>query len=199
MNLLAHLFLSGSDEQIKLGNFFADAVKGKQKQQYSRKIQQGIQLHIAIDQYTDQHDEVKKSVKLLRNNHHKYAGVIIDLVYDHFLANHWGAYSTNKDLSDFIQHSYALLLKNYRILPDRTKRFLPYMIINNWLWNYQSLSGLDKSLSGLARRTTFDSGMEHAIKEVKVHYDALERHFSIFFPEIIAFVRGNPAVKWEHQ
>lgn len=198
MNLLAHLFLSGKDQQITLGNFIADAVKGKQVNQYSRKIQQGIQLHHNIDSFTDNHSTVKKSIKLLRPKYHMYAGVIVDLAYDHFLAKNWKQYS-DLSLHFFINNSYELLLKNFRILPERTKVYLPFMIMNNWLKNYEKLSGLHHSLEGLARRTSFKSGMEHAIKDIKSHYDILDDHFNLFFPDIMHFVKQNPHVQWYDQ
>lgn len=198
MNLLAHLFLSGKDQQITLGNFIADAVKGKQANQYSRKIQQGIQLHHAIDSFTDNHSIVKESIKLLRPKYHMYAGVIIDLAYDHFLAQNWKRYS-EMNRAVFINNSYELLLKNFLILPERTKAFLPFMIMNDWLKNYAKLTGLHQSLEGLARRTTFKSGMEHAINDIKIHYDIMEQHFNLFFPDIIHYVKQNPYVEWYDQ
>lgn len=198
MNLLAHLFLSGTDDQIRLGNFIADAVKGRQAAQYSRRIQQGIQLHHQIDSYTDKHPVVKRSIQLLRPTYHMYAGVIIDLAYDHFLTMNWQRYA-DFELEPFINESYELLLKNFSILPSRTQRFLPFMIMNNWLKNYSKLTGLHHSLEGLARRTTFKSGMEHAIKDIKKHYTVLDNDFNEFFPQIIEYVRSRPVVEWYDQ
>ncbi len=198
MNLLAHLYLSGTDDQIRLGNFFADSVKGRQTDLYSPEIQQGIRLHRNIDTFTDHDNTVRKSVKILRPKYHMYSGVIIDLAYDHFLAANWQQF-TDMDMDSFITKSYRLLLKNYNILPGRTRRFLPFMIFNNWLKSYKSLEGLHDSLLGLARRTKFDSGMEYAIKDVKLHYDELNEDFLDFFPRIIEFVKTDPVVRWYDQ
>ncbi|MFW6019824.1 MAG: ACP phosphodiesterase [Bacteroidales bacterium] len=198
MNLLAHLYLSGTDPQIMLGNFIADAVKGRQKHQYSHKVQKGIHLHHTIDSFTDEHPKIRHSTQLLRPKYHMYAGVIIDLTFDHFLANNWSRY-TDLNMDTFINYSYELLLKNYLILPKSTQKFLPFMIINNLLKNYKRLEVLHQSLSGLSRRTTFDSGMEFAIEDIKLHYDALQDDFLEFFPELIAFVRENPVVAWYDQ
>lgn len=197
MNLLAHLFLSGTDDQIKLGNFIADAVKGSQAKQYSRKIQSGIQLHHNIDNYTDHHPVVSRSVNYLRPKYHMYAGVVIDLAYDHFLSVNWEKYST-LPLDQFIQNSYSLLLENYNILPEQTKNFLPFMIFNNWLKNYKKLNELHHSLEGLAYKTSFDSGMEHAILDIKFHYQQLQDDFNEFFPQIIDFVKRNPNIYWQN-
>ncbi|MCF8327303.1 MAG: ACP phosphodiesterase [Bacteroidales bacterium] len=198
MNLLAHLYLSGKDPQVILGNFIADAVKGRQKHQYAPKIQEGIHLHHTIDTFTDEHPKIRHSTQLLRSKYHMYAGVIVDLTFDHFLANNWDRY-TEMNMDSFINRSYELLLKNYLILPKRTRKFLPFMIMQNWLKNYIKLEGLHQSLSGLSRRTTFDSGMEFAIEDIKHHYSEMQNDFLDFFPELIAFVRRNPAVLWYDQ
>ncbi|MFO8054678.1 MAG: ACP phosphodiesterase [Bacteroidales bacterium] len=186
MNLLAHLYLSGNDDYVILGNFFADAVKGRQYLKYDKRIQHGIMLHRAIDDHTDHHPMAKRSVKRLQPEYHKYAAVIIDLVYDHFLALNWNTYA-HTDINAFINHKYALLLKHYNLLPQRTRQFVPFMILNNWLKNYMTLEGLHLSLEGLSRRTAFESKMEFAIHDVKIHYQELHNDFNNFFPDITAF------------
>ncbi|MGM0613052.1 MAG: ACP phosphodiesterase [Bacteroidota bacterium] len=198
MNILAHLYLSGKDPQIILGNFIADAVKGRKKHQYNHKIQKGIHLHHTIDAFTDEHPKIRHSTQLLRSKYHMYAGVIIDLTFDHFLANNWSRYS-HINMDTFIDNSYELLLRNYRILPEQTRKFLPFMIMINLLKKYKKLEGLHQSLSGLSRRTTFDSKMEFAIEDIKHHYNEMQADFLDFFPELIAFVRRNPAVIWYDQ
>ena len=199
MNLLAHLYLSGKDPQIILGNFIADAVKGRRQQQkYNRKIQEGINLHRSIDAFTDNHPKIRHSTLLLRSKYHMYAGVIIDIAFDHFLAKNWG-YFADFNMDTFINNIHELLLKNYKTLPAQTRKFLPFMILNNWLKSYSQLNGLHQSLTGLSRRTTFNSGMEFAIEDIKFHYEIMQQDFFEFFPELIDFVRQNPAVIWYDQ
>ncbi len=186
MNLLAHLYLSGDNRQLMLGNFMADAVKGRRWQNYPLDIQRGIRLHRAIDEYTDNHPAVRRSTHRLQSTYHKYSPVIIDLAYDHFLADNWTCYSS-RPLDHFVYDAYAVLLRNYSVLPARTRRFVPFMILSNWLRNYEKLSGLDRSLKGLARRTPFKSGMEHAITDIKREYTPLLKDFREFFPQVIEF------------
>ena len=92
MNFLAHIYLSGDDPELKIGNFIADAVKGKKYTTYPQKIQEGIILHRKIDSFTDAHPIVKKSASRLFSKYGHYNSVIVDILYDHFLAKNWKAH-----------------------------------------------------------------------------------------------------------
>ena len=122
MNFLAHIYLSGNNHFLKLGNFIADAVKGKTYSKYPLEIQQGILLHRKIDSFTDHHPIFKKSVSRLFPTHRHYSRVIIDIFYDHFLAKEWNTYS-NIPLNTYINDFYSLLNDNYEYLPKRIKAF----------------------------------------------------------------------------
>lgn len=188
MNFLAHLYLSPEDDHITLGNFIADAVKGKNFDKYNDKIKEGILLHRAIDKYTDQHPVFRRSSQKLNGKYKKYSAVIIDIYYDHFLAKNWNDYSKT-DLVDFVSGAYKILIKNYFLLPKKTKRILPFMIAQNWLVGYANLVDLQRVFNGMARRTTFDSGMENAISDLKINYTIFENDFREFFPELINFFK----------
>ncbi len=192
MNFLAHLYLSPEDEHITLGNFIADAVKGKDFDKYNDKIKDGILLHRAIDKYTDQHPVFRRSAQKLNGKYKKYSAVIIDIYYDHFLARNWEDYSKT-DLVDFVSGAYKILIKNYFLLPKKSKRILPFMIAQNWLVGYANLVDLQRVFNGMARRTTFDSGMENALTDLKNNYTVFENDFREFFPELIEFCK-NPTI-----
>lgn len=190
MNFLAHYFLSPEDDQIALGNFIADAVKGKEFEKYNDKIKNGILLHREIDNYTDKHPVFRRSAQKLNARYKKYSGVIIDIYYDHFLAKNWNDYSKT-DLVDFVSQAYKILIKNYFILPKKIKRILPFMIAQNWLVGYANLNDLQRVFNGMARRTTFDSGMENAIFDLKNNYTTFENDFREFFPDLIEFCKNQ--------
>jgi len=190
MNFLAHYFLSPEDDQIALGNLIADAVKGKEFEKYNDKIKNGILLHREIDNYTDKHPVFRRSAQKLNARYKKYSGVIIDIYYDHFLAKNWNDYSKT-DLVDFVSQAYKILIKNYFILPKKIKRILPFMIAQNWLVGYANLNDLQRVFNGMARRTTFDSGMENAIFDLKNNYTTFENDFREFFPDLIEFCKNQ--------
>lgn len=190
MNYLAHTFLSGDNEELLVGNFIADSVRGSQLQMFSAGVAQGIRLHRQIDAFTDAHPVVQLSKERLRPDYRKFAGVITDVYYDHFLAAHFDEYSA-LSLPAYTQSVYALVKKYDAILPERVKYFLPYMIEQNWLLNYAHISGIRKSLTGLSRRTAFTSNMETAADELQLNYSLYQEEFGLFFPDLIGFVKSQ--------
>jgi acyl carrier protein phosphodiesterase len=185
MNFLAHLYLSGNDPEITIGNFIGDFVKGKQlDNRFSKGVQMGIELHRHIDSFTDSHDIVGFSKKRLWPKYRHYAGVIVDIYYDHFLAKQWDLYHSEL-LPDFADKCYALLQSNVDSLPEEVKFMLPYMIKGNWLVNYSRLEGIHRALSGMARRTTFVSKMEEAVQDLEKDYKSYNNEFDEFFPSLV--------------
>lgn len=187
MNFLAHLKLSGKHNNIMLGNFIADHIKGNKINYLPSDVIEGIILHRKIDFYTDTHSEVIKSKKRLYNKYHKYSGIIIDIYYDHFLAKNWNKYS-NISLNLFTYYSYTILLKNYTLLPKKTKEILPKLIINNWLSSYKNFSGLIKTFDLINKRTKFKIDFNNIIDDLILDYDKYEQEFNTFFPEISNYI-----------
>jgi len=188
MNFLAHIYLSFDEPGVTLGNFFADHIRGNKYHHFPHKVQKGILLHREIDSYTDSHPMTKQSSKRLHKNYSHYSRVIVDIYYDHFLAKNWGEYSTT-GLNDYVTHFYHLLQENFEILPLGTQRMMPYMIADNWLYNYAHLDGISRVLQGMDRRTNNRSRMNYAIDDLKEHYLDFENEFKIFFQELITFSR----------
>ena len=184
MNFFAHLFLSGKEEDVIVGNFVADAVKGNSLHNFPEGIERGIRLHREIDYFTDQHPVVRASKSRLSPNYRMYSGVIVDLYYDHFLAKYWSDFS-DEDLQQLVSRTYFLLIRRFHLLPARSRRILPFMITRNWLVGYRDLEILQQVFNGMSRRTTHPSGMENAITDLKADYDLYENEFRAFFPEII--------------
>lgn len=187
MNFLAHLYLSGEDEDIILGNFIADAVKGSAYNNYPDGVRDGILLHRAIDHYTDNHPVFLRSCERLRPTYHKFAGVIVDLYYDHFLSRNWNDYSES-DLKSYVAKAYHLLISRFSEIPARSRRILPFMISQNWLVGYSDFYSLKKVFAGMSRRVSFRSGMEHAVEDLQKNYKDFENEFRLFFPDIIQYV-----------
>lgn len=190
MNFLAHLYLSGKDEELIIGNFIADHVKGKAMYDYSPGIQAGILFHREIDAFTDSHPVFIQSKDRLTGNYRKYAGVIVDMFYDHFLSAYWADYSS-ESIDEFTGRMYRIVMKRYLILPSKTKRMLPFMAKDNWLKSYGTLNGLERALKGMARRTSFQSGMDRATIDLKDDYELYSDEFRSFFPEIVKFSKQH--------
>lgn len=190
MNFLAHIYLSGDNTLVTIGNFIADGIKGKDYKEYPKEIQIGILLHRAIDSYTDAHPTVRKSTKRLHKKYRHYSGVIVDILYDHFLAKNWANYS-DVPLEAYVDSFYDSLEDNYPILPDRIKHLMPYMISDNWLLSYASIEGITKVLEGMNRRTKNKSGMNKAVVELKEFYAEFETEFTKFFDDLINYTHAE--------
>ncbi len=187
MNFLAHLSLSGNHPGIMVGNFIGDFVKGRNiYQRYEHALAAGVELHRALDDFTDRHPAVKASRLRLRNDYHHYSGVLVDIFYDHFLARQWHEYHT-EFLPDFAERVYRLMEKHNSLLPQRVQYMLTFMMRDNWLVNYARLEGIDRALKGLARRTRHVSHMEKAVHDLQEQYRAFNNEFNTFFPEARAF------------
>jgi len=186
MNFLAHIYLSGNNDKVTIGNFIADGIKGKDYKKFPKDIQIGILLHRQIDTFTDTHKTVKKSTKRLHEKYSHYSGVIVDILYDHFLAKNWKRYS-NIPLAEYIDDFYDSLKDNFKILPQRIKQMMPYMIADNWLLSYASIEGIGKVLDGMNRRTKNKAQMNLAVNELQEFYDEFENEFTLFFDELILF------------
>ena len=188
MNFLAHGYLSGDSDPVLVGNFIGDFVKGKQFDNFSPEIARGIILHRKIDEYTDSHPVATRSRDRIRKKYRHYTGVIIDVFYDHLLAVNWKCYH-DQPLETFCKHVYEVIYRHYETLPVRAQQMIPWMVKNNWLLNYATFEGIDRSLKGLSRRTAFESGMENAIIDLKEHLDHFADDFAEFFPDLIRFVK----------
>ena len=188
MNFLAHIYLSGNNKMVTIGNFIADGIKSDAYKNYPADIQKGILLHREIDTFTDAHPIVRQSTKRLHKNYGHYSGVIVDILYDHFLAKDWNIYSPVK-LNDFVENFYEDLEEHFEILPLRIQNLIPYMIADNWLYNYSKIEGIQRVLDGMNRRTKHVSRMNEATTELKKHYTEFQEEFTLFFNELIPFSR----------
>ncbi|MCR9183031.1 MAG: acyl carrier protein phosphodiesterase [Flavobacteriaceae bacterium] len=186
MNFLAHIYLSGNDNELIIGNFIADGIKGKKYKKFSPGIQKGILLHREIDTFTDAHPIVRQSTKRLHKNYGHYSGIIVDILYDHFLAKNWSRYS-NIRLDVFVENFYQLLKDSFEILPTRIQKMMPYMIADNWLLSYATIEGISKILYQMNYRTQNKSKMNLAVAELEEYYNEFETEFTAFFDELILF------------
>jgi len=135
MNYLAHIFLSGVDEEILIGNFIGDYVKGHDYDKYSSQIRKGILLHRRIDYFTDNHRIVHQSMNYFAPKYRKYAGIIIDILYDHYLATNWEKFSP-QPLDVFKENLFGILKKYHPLLPERVQFFIPSFITSDWIGVY---------------------------------------------------------------
>ena len=188
MNFLAHIYLSGDNELMKIGNFMADGIRGHDYLNFPEEVKNGIILHRYIDTFTDAHPIYRQSKHRLHQKYGHYSGVIMDILYDHFLAKNWIIYS-EIPLENYVANFYQSLEKNYTVLTEKTKKIMPYMIEQNWLASYATIAGIEFILFQMDYRTKNRAKMHEAIIELQEFYSEFESEFTLFFKELSFFSR----------
>ncbi len=183
MNFLGHLFLSGEEPLVIVGNFMADAVKGRDLSRFDPAIQRGIRLHRAIDSFTDRHPLVVTGRDRARIHAGRYAGVVMDLFYDHLLAANWERWHPER-LERFAQRMYGILHIHRELLPPRTRQMLPYMVQGDWLSSYASLAGVGRALTGLSQRAREGGAMHGAERILAENLNEYTIEFNGFLPQV---------------
>ncbi len=190
MNFLAHLYLSGHDADLRVGNFIGDHVKGRDYDTYPDRIREGILLHRQIDEFTDKHDLVKQGASRFKPRMGRYASVVIDVVFDHFLASRWERYSLDS-LREFSDNAFADLESNFEILPEKVKRFLPLMKASDRLVGYSKIEGLHEAIDRMSKHTSLPSEPDFVVEVVEQNLTEYIQEFSLFFDEVIGFVEAK--------
>lgn len=188
MNYLAHAYLSFNDPEILVGNLISDFVKGKKKFDYPPDIQKGIMLHRAIDTFTDEHEATREAKDIFRPVYRLYSGAFTDVVYDHFLAMDENEF-TEGFLFDFSQQVYAVIDRHTQWLPEKFSRMFPYMRSQNWLFNYRTYGGTEKSMQGVAHRAAYLNESKIAYELFKQHYQLFQQCYRHFWKDIKPFAQ----------
>ncbi|MFT4033736.1 MAG: ACP phosphodiesterase [Siphonobacter sp.] len=187
MNFLAHLVLSGENQEIQVGNLLGEFVKGRLEKYHpagiSDTILVGVKLHRSIDNFTDHHPVTRRSKQRLVEEYGLLSGILIDMFYDYVLAHDWPRYQTSS-LSNTAQNFYEVL-KNYApVLPEVVQPVIHSMVSRDWLTNYATLDGIEWSLRGIGKRFSPAAGIERSIRQLQDEYELFRSDFDDFWPEI---------------
>jgi acyl carrier protein phosphodiesterase len=186
MNYLAHLFLSGSDEHVMVGNFIGDYVKGNTWNKFPENIKKGILMHRQIDSFTDSHPKFREAKTFFRDEFGLYSGIVIDLIYDHYLAKNWNKYS-DLTLRTFAKRSHAVLLQNFMYLPVRVQSFLPFLIQHRRLESYASVNGIVQTLKIMSNYSSLPAKSDFVKETIQANNNFFEANFSEFITDLIKY------------
>ncbi len=192
MNYLAHAYLSFGDKNILVGNMISDFVKGNRQYQYAEPIRKGIILHRFIDTFTDTHEATHEAKSVFRNAYRLYSGAMVDVIYDHFLANDPAEFAGDR-LYQFSQETYRSLTGYEELMPTVFRTMFYFMRSQNWLFNYRTRAGTHKALRGVVRRALYMDDAEPAIGILEEHYDFLNACYRQFWES----ARPRIYEKWE--
>jgi acyl carrier protein phosphodiesterase len=189
MNYLAHLHLGGQRPGQLLGSLYGDFVKGRLQGQFDPEIEAAIQLHRSIDMFTDRHPLVDVSLSRFSLTRRRYAGIVLDVFFDHCLARDWTLYA-DRPLEDFTSHVYRVLAAEPQ-LPGRLAQIAPHMVANDWLGSYRDFAVLEQVLRGISRRLTRPEELAEAMQELERLYEPLSEDFRLFYPELQVFSQNQ--------
>ena len=187
MNYLVHFLLAGDDDELRLGNLLGDFVKGRvgryEQPGVTDRLRTGIQMHRAIDAFSDRHPAVHRSKRILSEEYGRLSGVIIDVLYDHVLARRWTEHH-HRPLDEYTQEIYRALQSNLHRIPSAVHPLVNSMTRHDWLQGYASPLGIERALQGMARRRPVAASIGTAGRLLADHFDRFSADFDEFLPEL---------------
>lgn len=188
MNFLAHLHLAdGRDPDFLAAAVLADFVKGRLPAGLAPALADGVHLHRRIDSFTDHHPIALRSRRRLPPANRRAGGLVVDIVYDHFLARHWARFA-DEPLPAFAERCYACLRERSRQAPA-SRTLVEGMCAGDWLCGYRSLTAAQRAVRRTGQRLRRPALLAGAAEAVAGAYPGLEADFLAFYPRLQQFVR----------
>jgi acyl carrier protein phosphodiesterase len=189
MNFLFHMFLSGDDEQLLVGNFMGDFIKGTLTGRFPAGIAAGVILHRRIDSHAEESPHFRASRQRLAAEYGLYRGVLVDLFYDYFLVNSWQEWS-REPLHTYLARTRRIVEAHSDSLPTRMHPLVP-VIFQELLPSYGTVAGIGTALSRISRRVSRPNPLAGGERELLRHHPGLEEDFRRFTPEMLRYVAGQ--------
>lgn len=183
MNHLAHSLLAGPEPLVVVGNLIADFVRGAPPSHWPEPMVFGLKQHRRLDSRTDAHPVFARSRNRIKVPYRRYAGIIVDMAYDHFLARHWSRYHS-RSLGQYSDWLMEIMDEHWDLLPPRMQRFFKHVESTDLLVGYQRIEVIGESLAGISRRLKRENPLASAVPEIQAHYRELEDDFFQFFVDI---------------
>lgn len=192
MNHLAHAVLAGVNPQHLVGNVAGDFLKGPlDALELTPGIRQGVQQHRRIDAFVDGHPLLSELRSGFPPAQRRYAGIVLDVAFDHFLVRHWSRFASG-GRREFIERVYRTLAEHQTQLPAPLAGYLPRLIDHDWLDRCATMEGVDATLYSIGRRLRRANPLPLAGALIALKDAELEAAFLAFFPEVVAFALPEP-------
>lgn len=192
MNYLAHAALAGADPQWVLGSYLGDHVRGDRWRDYPAAVGLGIVLHRKVDVFTDAHPAFQRSRERLDAPFRRYAGIVLDLVFDHFLARNFQPLA-GRQLAPFACTCYATLEIHRHLLPASLKRFAHYQFKHDLLVNYARHDTLGQVFEGVASRMKRPGPLAAGLTQLDRHRAGLKQDFLELYGDLRSFATHKRA------
>jgi acyl carrier protein phosphodiesterase len=186
VNYLAHFHLAWPDEGLVAGGLEGDFLKGPLRGELPGDLERGVKLHRAIDAYTDQHPVVVQLRRDLPKNLRRYAGILIDLSFDHYLSLHWSSFS-DIPLAEFNRRVYQVLVNRQEALSEgaqhMVERLIEYDILNLYL-EWETVPATASRIGERFKRHNPFLAIDRELSEAKA---PMEHAFLNFYPQLQSF------------
>jgi acyl carrier protein phosphodiesterase len=198
LNWLAHFVLSPSDDRARLGGWLADVLTPSEASLVSDPmIRAGIRLHREVDRLTDAHPAVLESRLRLPQGVRRYAGIVLDVAWDHFLSIRFRE-RVGRDLEGFVHEVHVGLLRQRPNLSTEVAAVVDRMVAESWLTCYRDAAGYELTLRRIAHRlsprarATFEP--EAARRHLEAEHDRLELAFGRLWPDLVTLAASEGVV-----
>ena len=188
MNHLAHALLADAGGiEFALGSALGDFVRGRPDPTWPLARQAGLRFHRAIDAFTDAHPEVVAARSLFTPPMRRYAGIVLDVWFDHLLVLDWERYPTDESLARFSRRWLGMLDAHITELPMSLRAFVAWMHAHDLPAGYGEETTLDAVFHALALRLSRPSPVAEALPMLLARSGTLQRHFDAFFPDLVDY------------
>lgn len=187
MNYLAHAWLARRSDAAILGALLGDFVFGQAAlADRPGEVRREIIVHRRIDRFTDTHPEVVAARALFPDGLRRYAGIVLDVHFDHLLARDWSRWNDGS-LGAFTTRVYRVLREHHDELPPRLQAIAPRMQREDWLGSYRERASVDRAMRGIATRLSRNGERLLAcLPLLREHEARIDAAFEGFFPELVA-------------
>lgn len=189
MNYLAHLYFSQPTPESRVGNLLGDYQRGIDRKALPGAVRRGLENHLAVDRFTDNHPLVREARRGFSSRRRRFAGIALDVLFDHFLIRHWPAFADAR-FDDLVREMYADLQAGQDLMPERMRQVTGRMIRHDWFRAYGELENIGYALDRIAGRIRFANEFAGVIEEIRDREAELEAAFLAFFPELEGHVAG---------
>jgi acyl carrier protein phosphodiesterase len=183
MNYLAHLFFANDNTDSRIGNLLGDFCRGVDVKNLPAEVQQGLRQHRAVDAFTDHSAEVLAAKQYFSAQRRRFAGIAIDMLFDHFLIRYWSTFHPQPfDL--YRQQLYQKLQSDLPQMPASMQPTVRAIIRQDWFLSYTEINQLGHALDLVAQQIRFANQFAGAGLDIQAHYPELEQLFLQFFPRL---------------
>lgn len=184
MNHFAHLVLSQPTVESAVGNLLGDFARGIDQQALGPGVYAGLLNHRAVDRFTDAHSGVGAMKNLFSPARRRFAGIALDIYFDHLLLLHWRRFE-QRDLEGLIIEFYQRLDAGQGLMPgEDMRRITQRMIDTDWFGSYRDIDAIAESLDQVAGRIRFDNRFDNAIEDLLANQEMIEDGFFQFYPQL---------------